>query len=66
MFGDYYTQDLLSQSPKTSMLGNLINESVGSYGQGPEGAVLVVLLMAMLLLPMLYYLRYTLNAREGA
>ena len=33
MFGDYYTNDLLSQSPKTAMIGNLINESVGSYGQ---------------------------------
>ena len=65
MFGDYYTQDLLSQSPKTSMIGNLINNSVGSFGQGPAGAVLVVLLMVMLLVPMLYYLRYTLHAREG-
>ncbi len=65
MFGDYYTQDLLSQSPKTSMIGNLINESVGSYGQGPEGAVMVILLMVLLLLPMIYYLRYTLHAREG-
>ena len=25
MFGDYYTQDLLSTSPKTNMVGNLIN-----------------------------------------
>jgi spermidine/putrescine transport system permease protein len=65
MFGDYYTNDLLSQSPKTSMIGNLINESVFSYGQGPQGAVLVILLMLLLLLPMLYYLRYTLRAQEG-
>ena len=65
MFGDYYTNDLLSQSPKTAMIGNLINESVLSYGQGPQGAVLVLLLMIMLLIPMLYYLRYTLRAQEG-
>ena len=66
MFGDYYTNDLLSQSPKTAMIGNLINESVGSYGQGPEGAVLVVILMILLLIPMIYYLRFTHRAQEGA
>src|SRR5204863_3558239 len=44
MFGDYYTNNLLSNSPKTTMIGNLIDDSVGSFGQGPEGAVLVVLL----------------------
>jgi spermidine/putrescine transport system permease protein len=65
MFGDYYTNDLLSQSPKTAMIGNLINESVGSYGQGPEGAVLVVILMVLLLIPMIYYLRFTHRAQEG-
>jgi ABC-type spermidine/putrescine transport system permease subunit I len=66
MFGDYYTNDLLSQSPKTAMIGNLINESVGSYGQGPEGAVLVVILMILLLVPMIYYLRFTHQVQEGA
>lgn len=66
MFGDYYTNDLLSASPKTAMIGNLINESVGSYGQGPEGAVLVIILMLILLIPMMYYLRYTARAQEGA
>jgi spermidine/putrescine transport system permease protein len=64
MFGDYYTNDLLSQSPKTAMIGNLINESVGSYGQGPEGAVLVVILMVLLLIPMIYYLRFTHSVQE--
>jgi len=64
MFGDYYTNDLLSQSPKTAMIGNLINESVGSFGQGPEGAVLVVILMVLLLVPMFYYLRFTHHAQE--
>jgi spermidine/putrescine transport system permease protein len=66
MFGDYYTNDLLSQSPKTAMIGNLINESVGSFGQGPEGAVLVVILMILLVVPMIYYLRFTHRVQEGA
>jgi ABC-type spermidine/putrescine transport system permease subunit I len=65
MFGDYYTNDLLSGSPRTSMIGNLINDSVGSFGQGPKGAVLVLILMILLIIPMLYYLRSTLRA-QGA
>jgi ABC-type spermidine/putrescine transport system permease subunit I len=64
MFGDYYTQDLLSGSPKTNMYGNLIDSSIGSPGQGPTGAVLVMLLMVLLLIPMGYYLRSTLRAQE--
>jgi ABC-type spermidine/putrescine transport system permease subunit I len=55
MFGDYYTPDLLSGSPKTSMIGNQIN----LYVHGPQvtvGAALVVVLSAILLVLMLYYL----------
>jgi ABC-type spermidine/putrescine transport system permease subunit I len=66
MFGDYYTNNLLSGSPKTTMIGNLIDDSVfGSSGQGPKGAVLVLILMVILLIPMLYYLRSTLRAQEA-
>ncbi len=59
MFGDYYTHDLLSPSPKTSMVGNLLDSAVNSTGQGPQAAVLVLILMAILLIPMIYYLRST-------
>ena len=65
MFGDYYTNDLLSASPKTAMLGNQINEQVLGRGQGPQGAVLVLILMVLLLIPMLYYLRSTLRSQEA-
>ncbi len=65
MFGDYYTQDLLSGSPKTNMYGNLIDNAIGSPGQGPTGAVLVMLLMVFLLIPMGYYLRSTLKAQAA-
>ena len=66
MFGDYFTNDLLSGSPSTSMVGNLINDAIGTPGQGGQGAVLVVLLMLFLLLPMLYYIWSTSRAsREG-
>ncbi|MEP6526989.1 MAG: ABC transporter permease [Nocardioidaceae bacterium] len=64
MFGDYYTNDLLSGSPKTNMIGNLINDSVFSPGQGPLGAVLVLVLMVMLLIPMGYYVRSTTRSQE--
>jgi ABC-type spermidine/putrescine transport system permease subunit I len=65
MFGDYYTQDLLSGSPKTNMYGNLIDNAIGSPGQGPAGAVFVMLLMILLLIPMWYYLRSTLRSQEA-
>jgi ABC-type spermidine/putrescine transport system permease subunit I len=67
MFGDYFTNDLLSGSPKTSMVGNLVNDAIGTPGQGGQGAVLVLLLMVVLLLPMLYYVWSTSRAsRESA
>jgi ABC-type spermidine/putrescine transport system permease subunit I len=65
MFGDYYTNDLLSQNPKTSMIGNLINDATDASGQGPQGAVLVLMLMILLIVPMMYYLRSTLKAQAS-
>jgi ABC-type spermidine/putrescine transport system permease subunit I len=59
MFGDYYTNNLLSNSPKTTMFGNIIDDAVGSTGRGPEAAVLVVILMVFLVMPMVYYMRST-------
>jgi spermidine/putrescine transport system permease protein len=57
MFGDYYTPDLISGSPKTSMLGNAINGYVQGGPDKPLGAALTILLSAFLLILMLYYLR---------
>ena len=62
MFGDYFTNDLLSGAPSTSMIGNLIDDAVGSPGQGAIGGALVVILMVILLVPMLYYVRSTARA----
>jgi len=61
MFGDYYTNNLLSGSPKTQMLGNLLDSARDTTGQGPLAAVLVLVLMIILLVPMGYYLRSTSN-----
>jgi spermidine/putrescine transport system permease protein len=59
MFGDYYTNNMLSNSPKTTMIGNILDDSVSTSGQGPEAAVFTLILMAILIVPMLYYLRAT-------
>ncbi len=59
MFGDYYTNDLISASPRTNMLGNEINLFMQ---EGPEkyvGASLVLVLMVILLVGMAYYLYQT-------
>jgi ABC-type spermidine/putrescine transport system permease subunit I len=66
MFGDYFTNDLLSGSPGTSMVGNLINDAVSTPGQTIQGAVLVLLLMVILLVPMVWYVRSTARADREA
>ena len=62
MFGDYFTNNLLSGSPRTTMIGNLIDDSVGTPGQGTIAAVLVLILMIILIVPMLYYVYSTSKA----
>ncbi|MBU3750272.1 MAG: ABC transporter permease [Mycobacterium sp.] len=59
MLGDYFTSDMLSASPKTSMVGNLINDSVQSPGQTGQAGALVMLVLLVAILPMLYYVRVT-------
>jgi spermidine/putrescine transport system permease protein len=55
MFGDYYTPDLLSSSPQTSMIGNQINLYIRGGQQIPVGAALVVVLMLTLSVLLAYY-----------
>lgn len=59
MLGDYFTSDMLSASPKTAMVGNLINDSVLSPGQTGQAGAFVMLVFLAALLPMLYYIRVT-------
>jgi putrescine transport system permease protein len=56
MFGDYYTNDLISGSPNTNMLGNSVNLLVQGGSQKNLGAAMVVVLMTILAIGMLYYL----------
>jgi putrescine transport system permease protein len=64
MFGDYYTNNLLSNSPRTTMFGNLLDNSMNATGQGPQAAILVLFLALFLLIPMLYYMRETAKAQR--
>ena len=59
MFGDYYTADLVSASTRTSMIGNQIDQLTRQGSEKVVGAVLTIFLSLVLLLLMLYYLRYT-------
>jgi spermidine/putrescine transport system permease protein len=64
MLGDYFTNDLLSASPKTAMVGNLINDSVQAPGQTGQAGAFVMLVLIATVLPMVYYVRVTLRGDE--
>jgi len=55
MLGDYFTNQLLSGAPNTSMIGNLIEGQLGTPGLQGQGAVLSLLLLLVLVIPMIYY-----------
>ncbi|HVQ89345.1 MAG TPA: ABC transporter permease [Actinomycetes bacterium] len=66
MFGDYYTNTLLSNSPTTTMVGNSIEKTLQSGFSRAQGASLVLLLSAVLLVFMAYYLIITQRASKEA
>jgi spermidine/putrescine transport system permease protein len=56
MFGDYYTPNLVSGAPTTSMLGNQIDLYFHSTSQPTIGAALTILMSVFLVILMGYYL----------
>jgi ABC-type spermidine/putrescine transport system permease subunit I len=56
MFGDYYTPNLVSGAPTTSMLGNQIDLYFHSTSQPTIGAALTIILSLFLVVLMGYYL----------
>lgn len=67
MFGDYYTPNLLSGSPRTVMIGNTIDQFVNqTTSQGGEGAAITIVLMAFVAVLMAYYLVSVSRATEEA
>jgi spermidine/putrescine transport system permease protein len=59
MLGDYFTNQLLSGAPGTSMIGNAIEGQLNSPGETGQGAVLALMLLGVLLIPMFYYVLST-------
>ncbi len=55
MIGDYFTNQMLSGASSTSMIGNVIDGQLYATGLEGEGAALSLLLLAVLLIPMIYY-----------
>jgi putrescine transport system permease protein len=66
MFGDYYTNDLVSQAPTTNMIGNVIDQSVRTGTEKPLGSALTIVLAVLLAILMIYYLRETHKATREA
>jgi len=69
MFGDYYTPNLVSGSPRTVMMGNTIDQFINqTSSQGATGAAVTIILMMFVAALMAYYLvtinRATREARE--
>jgi ABC-type spermidine/putrescine transport system permease subunit I len=66
MIGDYFTNQLLSGAPNTSMIGNLIQGQLGTPGLQGQGAILSLLVLLVLLVPMVYYVVATGRASKEA
>ncbi|HEU5419859.1 MAG TPA: ABC transporter permease [Streptosporangiaceae bacterium] len=66
MIGDYYTNQLLSGAPNTSMIGNLIQGQLGTPGLQGQGAILSLLVLLVLLIPMIYYVVATGRTQKEA
>jgi putrescine transport system permease protein len=56
MFGDYYTPNIVSGAPETSMIGNQIDYYFHFGGQPTIGAAITVVLAVFLTVLMAYYL----------
>lgn len=66
MFGDYYTPNIISGSPQTSMLGNQIDLFFHGGPQPAIGAALTLVLSAFLGVLMVYYMYTVAKASREA
>jgi spermidine/putrescine transport system permease protein len=67
MVGDYFTNQLLSATPNTTMIGNAIEGQLETASEQGQGAALSLMLFVVLLIPMVYYVISTARAsRENA
>jgi ABC-type spermidine/putrescine transport system permease subunit I len=65
MVGDYFTNQLLSATPNTTMIGNVIEGQLETASQQGEGAALSIGLFVLLLIPMIYYVISTARASKA-
>jgi len=66
MLGDYFTNQLMSGTTGTTMLGNVIDDQLNTPGLQGEGAVFSMLFLLALVIPMIYYLVATNRASRTA
>ena len=66
MLGDYFTNQLLSGTTGTTMLGNVIDGQLTTPGLQGEGAVFSMLFLLALIIPMIYYVVATNRAARDA
>ena len=66
MLGDYFTNQLLSGTTGTTMLGNVIDGQLTTPGLQGEGAVFSMLFLLALIIPMIYYVAATNRASRDA
>ena len=59
MFGDYFTQQLLTDTPGTRMIGNAVVDALVQPIFVSRAAALILVMIVLLLVPILYYLRST-------
>lgn len=65
MFGDFYTNQMLSGTASTSMIGNVVDGQLYATSLQGEGAALSLLLLIVLLVPMIYYVVSTNRASRS-
>jgi spermidine/putrescine transport system permease protein len=66
MLGDYFTNQLLSGTTGTTMIGNVIDGQLQTPAFQAEGAVLSLMLLLVLTIPMVYYVVATNRSSRSA
>ncbi len=66
MLGDYFTNQLLSGTTGTTMIGNVIDGQLQTPAFQAEGAVLSLMLLLVLTVPMVYYVIATNRSSRSA
>jgi spermidine/putrescine transport system permease protein len=66
MLGDYFTNQLLSGTTGTTMIGNVIDGQLQTPAFQAEGAVLSLMLLLLLTVPMVYYVIATNRSSRSA